>query len=219
MLELIIGLDSSGNEISKDLSDLGHLFVSYLEDKQIKKIAEHLLEVGSNEVGRVLIICKDSNLIDLRYYTFTESYLYNNPENGTIKNKKNLFISVKKEVRKQQKSKHTKSKKTLIWIDDMWQFYPKFTDKKSISDFRQLLQNGHLFNIHFIIGSILPYRNLLLQLMRNDPLGENRNLIAELGAELIYSPDELVFFRESNNDKQEIYYPIESNLSLVEVDE
>ncbi len=211
-------MDSSGNQISKDLSDLGNLFVSYLEDQQIKEILEQLTQFGYTDIGRILMVCKDANLINLNNYVYTESYVYNSPEFGSIKNKKELFSSINKDVRKQQKSNILNNRKTIIWIDDMWQFYPKLSNKRLIKQFRELLQNAHFYNIHFIIGSILPYRNLLVQLMRTDSSAENRNVVSELGAELIYSPDELIFFRESNNEQQEIYYPIESNLSLVDIE-
>ncbi len=205
MLSLIIGVDSGGNKVYKSLPKLRNLFVSYLDDGQINALITGLLIPCKEDIGRLLLITKEANIIDTSTYNNTETYIYNNPEIGSIKNKSQLFTQLIKEHRKQNR-KAASSKKILVFIDDMWQFYPRFTSKVAINHFRQLLQYGFKSNIHFVIGSILPYRNLLVQLMRSDTLGGNRNMVSTLGAELIYSPDEIIFFRELDTDMQEIYY-------------
>ena len=210
MLSLIIGVDTEGNRVSKSLLALRNLFVSYLEDGQINAVISSLLINGKENIGRLLFITKEANLLNTSTCNNKETYVYNNPEMGSIKNKNQLFTEIIKEYRK-QKSKKGNSKKTLVCIDDMWQFYPRFTNKIAINHFRQLLQYGYNSNIHFVIGSILPYRNLLVQLMRSDTLSGNRNMVSTLGAELIYSPDEIIFFRELDTEMQEMYYPIENN--------
>ena len=206
MLEVTIGTDSNGSKVSKSLPALRNLFVSYLEDKEIKDIQTSFILDGSY-IGRLLLITQEANLIDTSNCLFTETYIYNNPESGTIKKKSRLFAQIIKE-QKIRNDKAGDNKRTLIMIDDMWQFYPKLTSKIAINHFRQLLQDGYKSNIHFVIGSILPYRNLLLQLMRSDMVSGNRNIIPTLGAELHISPDGLIFFREYNSYLQEIYSPI-----------
>ena len=207
MLSLIIGSDTKGNPVSKSLPALRNLFVSYLEDGQIKTLLKNLLVEGTEDIGRLLVISKEVNLIDITTYKNTETYIYNNPEIGSIKNKNQLFTQIIRQLKK-SKGKAENTKLTLVCIDDMWQFYPRFTSKIAINHFRQLLLNGYKSNIHFVIGSILPYRNLLVQLMRSDTLGGDRNVVSSLGAELIYSPDELIFFRPMDSEIQEMYYPI-----------
>jgi len=216
MLELTIGTDSNGSKISKSLPALRNLFVSYLEDKEIKDIQTNFIAEGSN-IGSLLLITKEANLIDTTNCLFTETYIYNNPEHGTIKNKSRLFAQIIKE-QKNRKDKAGDNKRTLIMIDDMWQFYPKFTSKIAINHFRQLLQDGYKNNIHFVIGSILPYRNLLLQLMRGDKVGGNRNIIPTLGAELLISPDGLIFFRDYDAETQEVYYPIGNEYAMMDAE-
>lgn len=213
MLSLTIGEDTEGNRVSKSLPALRNLFVSYLDDGQINAVISSLLINGQENIGRLLFITKESNLIeDASLYPNTETYVYNNPEIGSIKNKNQLFTQLIKEHKK-QKDKTGSSKKNLVCIDDMWQFYPRFTSKIAINHFRQLLQFGYNANIHFVIGSILPYRNLLVQLMRSNTLDGNRNMVSNLGAELIYSPDGIIFFRTFDTEVQEIYYPIDKNHS------
>ena len=207
MPSLIIGADTKGNTVSKSLPALHNLFVSYLDDKQIKALLANLLMAGNNNIARLLLIAKEANLIDTTTRKNMETYIYNNPEIGSIKNKNKLFAQIVKEL-KRHKGKAGNSKITLVCIDDMWQFYPRFTSKIAINHFRQLLQYGYKSNVHFVIGSILPYRNLLVQLMRSDTLGGNKHVVSTLGAELIYSPDELIFFRGLDTEIQEMYYPI-----------
>jgi len=214
MLDFLIGTDSNGSKISKSLPTLRNLFVSYLEDKEIKAIQTSIISEGIN-IGRLLLITRESNLIDISNCLFADTYIYNNPERGTIKKKNQLFAQIIKE-QKNRKDKTSDNKRTLIMIDDMWQFYPKFTSKIAINQFRQLLQDGYKHNVHFVIGSILPYRNLLLQLLQGGNTGSNRNIIPTLGAEIMISPDGLIFFRDYITENQEIYYPINNKYALVE---
>ena len=213
MLSLVIGSDTEGNMVSKSLPTLRNLFVSYLEDRQIKALITNLLVEGNEEIGRLLLISKEVNLIDTTTCKNIETYIYNNPEIGSIKNKNQLFTQIMLQLKK-AKGRTENNKMTLVCIDDMWQFYPRFTSKIAINHFRQLLQFGYKSNIHFVIGSILPYRNLLVQLMRSDTLGGDRNVVSTLGAELIYSPDELIFFRVMDSEIQEMYYPINTQDSI-----
>jgi len=210
MLDLVIGTDSKGITVSKGLSELRNLFVSYLEDKQIKDILDFFIKQGIS-IGSLLLITKEINLIDTSNCLFTDTYIYNNPAIGTIKSRSKLFNP----IIKNQKKKNTSNKKTLIFIDDFWQFYPKFTSKVAINHFRQLIQYGYKYNIHFVIGSILPYRNLLLQLMQADKLSYKKNIVPTLGAELIISPDDLIFFTDYETQTPNIYYPI-SNLHTLQ---
>jgi len=214
MPSLIIGSDTEGNKVSKSLPALRNLFVSYLDDGQIKTLFANLLMAGNNNIARLLFIAKEANLIDTTTCKNTETYIYNNPEIGSIKNKNKLFAEIVKE-QKRHKVKAGSSKITLVCIDDMWQFYPRFTSKIAINHFRQLLLYGYQSNVHFVIGSILPYRNLLLQLMRSDTLGGDRNIIPTLGAELLYSPDGLIFFKGLDTATQEVYYPIDGEDATV----
>ena len=217
MLELTIGSDINGNKAVKNVAALRSLFVSYQEDSQIKDIIIALIASGYEDIGRLLIITKEANLVDTSNCLYTETYIYNNPESGSIKNKSQLFNQIVKAQQKQNKDKATNTKKSLIWIDDMWQLYPKLTSKTTIKHFRQLLQYGYASNIHFIIGSILPYRNLLVQLMHSNTIGGNKHIVSTLGAELIYTPDGLIFFREQDTEEQQTLYPIVREFATVKV--
>ena len=118
MLSLIIGSDTKGNPVSKSLPALRNLFVSYLEDGQIKTLLKNLLVEGTEDIGRLLVISKEVNLIDITTYKNTETYIYNNPEIGSIKNKNQLFTQIIRQLKK-SKGKAENTKLTLVCIDDM----------------------------------------------------------------------------------------------------
>ena len=215
MLSIVIGSDINGKKVSKYLPSLRNLFVSYMEDNQIKGIITTLIASCYEDIGRLLIITKEANQIDTSRCVYAETYFYNNPENGSIKNKSQLFARIAKEQQKQKQGKAINTKKTLVWIDDIWQLYPKLTSKTTIKHFKQLLQYGYDSKIHFIIGSVMPYRNLLAQLMRSDTIGGNKHIVSTLGAELIYTPDGLIFFREQDSEEQQTLYPSTLDFSVL----
>jgi len=68
-----------------------------------------------------------------------------------------------------------------------------------------LLMEGSAFGIYFMIGSTLPYRNLLVQLMR--PARLNHSVVNQTGAEMIINPDGLIFFRENGQLEFTTYFP------------
>ena len=215
MLSVIIGTDSYGIKVSKSLSALHNLFVSYIEYSQVNQLISSLLTDGTEDIGRLLVISKSDNLINIDNFIYAETYIYNNPDLGTIKDKSKLFTQIIKDQQRQQKGKYANSKKTLIWIDDMWLFYPKLKSRTAINHFRELLQHGYENNIHFVIGSILPYINLLMQLMKSDSIGGKKQMVSTLGAELIYTSDDLIFFRELNAEVQEMYYTLAMENSTI----
>ena len=94
----------------------------------------------------------------------------------------------------------------LIIIDDIWQVVPKFKSN-SAKHFRQILNYGAEYGFHFIIGSTMPYRNLLLQLMIERKDVNKSGVINQLGAEMIFNHDGLIFFREKNAINFDIFYP------------
>ena len=134
-----------------------------------------------------------------------ETFIYNDPESGTIKNFNKLFITPIKTFKKTKNNKDD-FYNTLIIIDDIWQIVPKLK-KRSANQFKQLLNEGSAEGIHFIIGSSLPYRNLLLQLMANKSEDNKSGVINQIGAEMIFNIDGLIFFREKNNIAFQTYYP------------
>jgi hypothetical protein len=197
MLLLKIGSDSEGNLADRDLCLLKALFVSYIDEVQITNLLKQLVEFNTDIIEHVLMITKETNgsTIDINTNK-TASYIYNNPEKGTIKEKEKLFSMLHAVHKRRLKLQPKKILKTIVYIDDMWQFCPKMDSKKCVNQFKELLINGHKSGIHFVVGSILPYRNLLLQLMQYNTTTKRDSLFQELGAEMLFNTEGLVFFKE-----------------------
>ena len=206
MIPFSIGYNVSGNVIIKELASLQNLFVSYMKTQQVKQLYEQIINTSFEQIDCGLLICKDINRIDTQKYYKVETFIYDNPLSGTVQKKNKLFNKIFKECIK-LKAQPQQNKVKLIIIDDIWELLPKLT-RQNISQLKQLLAQGSGHAIHFIIGSSMPFRNLLLQLMHSSETltTTSRSPINQLGAEIIYNPDEMIFFREKNQLQFDLVY-------------
>ena len=88
--------------------------------------------------------------------------------------------------------------------------------------FLELLVAGKELGIHFIVASVWAYRNLMSQLIKSKldtknktekPSPENKFLTVQpLVAELIITPEDLYFFKESTQIDYRRYFPIREGL-------
>ncbi len=214
MIPFSIGCNSNGKLVSKDLLSLENLFVSFIETPQVKHLYHQILENTFSQMSYGLLICKSNNLINIDKYYKVETYIYDNPLSGFIQKKNKLFNKIFREFIK-LKTHQLPVKVRLIIIDDIWELMPKLT-KQNFSQFKQLLADGANYGIHFIIGSSMPFRNLLLQLMRTNEESSKlpRSPLNQLGAEIIYNPDKMIFFREKNQLQFECYYPFKIQMAV-----
>lgn len=214
MIPFSIGYNSNGKLISKDLLSLENLFVSFIETQQLKHLYHQIIENAFSQMTNGLLICKSKNLFNIDKYYKVETYVYDSPLSGSLQKKNKLFNKVFRELIK-LKTQQQSIKVRLIIIDDIWELIPKLT-KQNLSQFKQLLAEGANYGIHFIIGSSMPFRNLLLQLMRTseEPSKLPRSPLNQLGAEIIYNPDEMIFFREKKQLHFESYYPFKVPMAV-----
>ena len=197
MINITLGNKSNGEAVDVDLVFLSNLFVSYVSNNQFIKFYEQI--VNNNEAVNYLLLCKAENVIDSPSFTNIETYTYDNPEKGSITNMKELFNGINGALVRLRKLGRKMNPIQIIIIDDIFILAAKL-DKRGMQRFKNLLNYRSTVGIHFIIGSVLPYRNLLKQLMVEQS-SESKikiNPFNELGAEIIFNPDELIFFREKN---------------------
>ncbi len=203
MIPFTIGKKSDGTTVCGDLCLQPNLFISYQTHQEFVDFTTDVLSHKLIEINKCLIIAKHNYASNSSFKQ--ENYSYKNPENGTIKNINQLFVSPYKAFKKAH-NKNASIWNTLIIKDDIWQIVPKLK-KSNATQFKLLLNNGHTKNNYFIIGSSLPYRNLLLQLMTERSKDNHNGVLNQLGAEIIFNPDGLIFFRERNNINFSTYYP------------
>lgn len=105
----------------------------------------------------------------------------------------------------------------VILIDELFNLV--LLQKKSTGlYFLQLLIVGYEVNMHIVAASASTYRNLLIQLvnlhskieqqLNNNKLIGNRAIVKPLGAEMIITLDNLIFFKTIDTHTYELYFPI-----------
>ena len=207
MITIQIGKISDGSLFTLSFEQLPHLFVSYQNKIELDGLLNRFLIVNDKSFNESLVIASEDFLSNsLAIKSNTNNYIYNNPDRGSIKQKGKIFsqfFAAFKKARKQQKENTNR----LIIIDDIWTFVPKL-NAGAITQFKELLNVGAEFGFHFIIGSSMPYRNLLLQLMLEQNNNLNNRVLNQLGAEVIFNPDGLIFFRKKNSIDYVSLYPI-----------
>ena len=207
MITIQIGKISDGSLFTLSFEQLPHLFVSYQNKIELDGLLNRFLIVNDKSFTESLVITSEDFLSNsLAIKSSTNNYIYNNPDRGSIKQKGKIFsqfFAAFKKARKQQKENTNR----LIIIDDIWTFVPKL-NRGAITHFKELLNVGAEFGFHFIIGSSMPYRNLLLQLMLEQSNNLNNRVLNQLGAEVIFNPDGLIFFRKKNSIDYVSLYPI-----------
>ena len=197
-----IGYDSNGIEVRRSLLPDAHLFVSYISAVQIRSFFQKLLQENSAVITHCLLIGKEVNITDLEVSSF-DSYVYDEPTKGTIQKRSKLFTRIHQLFKKREKQNKAVKVPVLLFIDDIWQLVPRL-NKRNSTLLKELLQNGAAQYIYLVVGSTLPYRNLLVQLMKPDIKTGPLN---DLGAEITINPDNLLFYREKNQLNFSNYYP------------
>lgn len=209
-IPLIIGRTSDGSICRIDIATCPNLFVSYHDDNSKCKLWQQLLTLptdialyltGSNQRIQQLVptILKRIN---------THTHYWDEPKSASIEGGYQFLNILYTELqRRSRKSNHDGNHTILVVIDDIWQLLLK-TRKRSAFILMSLLVYGEEVGIHFVVGSTFSYRNLLQQLMFKNTeikaifgkLHSENNIfgISLIGAELIISPDGLVFYKQRN---------------------
>ncbi len=207
MINIPLGNKSNGEVLVVDLVFLSNLFLSYFSNKQFLKFYSQI--INSYNGVNYLLICKSENVFNNKGFTNIETYIYDNPANGSITNRKELLKGINRSLVRLRKQGKKMSITQLIVIDDIFILASKL-DQIGMRQFKNLLNYGSTAGIYFIIGSVLPYRNLLKQLMVDQSTESKikNNPTNELGAEIIFNPDGLIFYREKNIFEYKSLYPI-----------
>lgn len=199
-----VGYNSSGKLVVTEVLLKAHLFVSYIDYRQITRFFTQFSKENENGLTKCLLIGREEISIILPDSPSINKYIIDNPERGNIKTARRLFTITHRILVKRKSQKKNGYDPLLVLIDDIWQLVPKL-NKVNSSKLKDLLGAGASFGIFLVIGSTLPYRNLLVQLMQ--PGKFNHSPVNETGAEMIINPDGLIFFRETGELEFKTFYP------------
>lgn len=232
-LPLTIGKTSSNEPFIVDLEQLPHLFVSYNDEAQIHTFFNLLVNrLSSVEQAPVSFAIGSS-----KEYQFIPSqrasnpffkYDYKSAERDSQLGTKERFMScLSREMRlrslflkkgeKQQLRLDKSFPSMVILLHDVFDII--ISRKKSIGlIFLKLLLMGRQLKMHVVAASGGTYRNLLKQLATANPIIMERfkgklglqsfQIATSLGAEMVITAEDFVFFKEANNAEYQRFYPL-----------
>ena len=228
-LNITIGKNSDNQPIVVELCSLPHLFVAYSYDEQLTHFLQHCINTlntastNNNKVSVAIALCStNAHLVKQIKCPISHTFLPDSSDETLINSSKDVFIQylfeeMKTRLKNQKSSKKTSQKQQIliVIIDELFSLILSQKKQTGIY-FLQLLILGKEVGIHFIAASASTYRNLLLQLINMHPdiekqlaqkqYTKNTTIIKPLGAELILTPDDLVFYKSMYMQVHERYF-------------
>jgi hypothetical protein len=230
-IPLLIGKNSSGKNQFVDLSEVPVLMVSYCNENQLNSLFGQFNLYDGNYIitnSRRLARWGISNKSQI-------AFLRDEPESGLIESRDKLIkmvleeIIVRRDIMKKKKIEsfsryfelNTWNEQKLdylfLLIDDVWDIVVS-KPKKLALNFMMSILYGPSVGIHTIFASTISYRNLLQQLVQFHPIltlelqkrygkPEPRQ-INNLGHEIIFTQDELIYYKKANIMDMERFYKI-----------
>jgi hypothetical protein len=219
MLKLSIGRISNGEIVYLDLIQSRNIFISYFKSEQLDDIFKMISEYAGNSGNTKLFIASDSKYKSYFIDPNTkingcQTYFFDKPFRSTLKNKSDFINALYKEYtsRKRAKKKKEISNQIIVIIDNIWNIIQNIS-KSSGSKLLELLSNSYLVEINFVIASPTSYYNLFNQIIqpsygKDDYQFDSNNTIKNIGAEIIYNSDELIFLKYHNSMELNRLYKI-----------
>lgn len=219
MLKLGIGRVSSGEIIYLDLIQSRNIFISYFKTEQLDVILKNISEYAGKSEYTKLYIASDSKykgyFIDPNTkINGCKTYFFDKPFRSTLKNKSDFINALYKEYtsRKRVKKKKEISNQIIVIIDNIWNIIQNIS-KSSGSKLIELLSKSYFVEINFIIASPTSYYNLFNQIIQPVYGKDNHRYVSDngiknIGAEIIYNSDELIFLKYHNSMELNRLYKI-----------
>ena len=230
---LLIGKNSDGEDQYIDLTKVPVLIISYCEDEQLRYIFSQF--DSFDFVNKNYLIANTRFLNDWGFHKEHFHLFMRDDPKIEFETRIDLIDHIIKEIVNRQKI--MKKKKVVdferyvslnTWndiklghqfliVDDVWDIIVSKPLKLGLN-FMMIILYGPLVGIHTIFASGISYRNILEQLINKHPIltielrkkygfPEPRK-ISELGQELIFTPDGLVYYKKSAISDLMKYYKL-----------
>jgi hypothetical protein len=230
-IPLLIGKNSSAEQVAIDLSLVPLLMISYFHENQLTNLLSQFTKSKKN------YFVTNSRRLNNWEVPIENNYIFlrNTPELGNVASRSKIVKLVLNEIEKRnkvlQKNKidsfikyyalNTWNKVKLdyqfIIIDDVWDLVTAKPQRIAIN-FMMIILYGPSVGIHTVFTSGLSYRNLLQQLILDHP-GLTEELkkkygnpppqdINNLGHELILTADDLVYYKKASIMEMEKLYKL-----------
>jgi hypothetical protein len=228
-IPLLIGKNSSAEQVAIDLSLVPLLMISYFHENQLTNLLSQFTKSKKNYFITNSTRLKKWELPIENNYIFLRDI----PEIGNISSRSIIVKLVLKEIEKRnkvlQKNKidsvikyhalntwnNVKLDYQFIIIDDVWDLVTAKPQRIAMN-FMMIILYGPSVGIHTVFTSGLSYRNLLQQLVLDHPeITEELKKkygnpppqdINNLGHELILTADDLVYYKKASIMDMEKYF-------------
>ena len=233
IIPLTIGKNSSGQDQIIDLADIFILMISYSEENQLNSLMKKFF-CGHNLIQEHNYFIIHSKKRKLWYFNSDKHFTFfrDSPEDGSVNSRKKILNKILAEIKNREKKLNTTEFKNyletnisnknkisyrFLIIDDIWDIV-RAKPKNICLDFFRILLNGPAVGIHTIIASSLSYRNLLQQLVTIHPVISKElekkygipvpRQINMLGEELIFTHEEMVYYKKTNIANMERFFKL-----------
>jgi hypothetical protein len=220
-IPLLIGKNSSAEQVAIDLATIPLLMISYFHENQLTNLLSQFTTSKKN------YFTTNSRRLNNWKVSIENNYIFlrDTPEIGNLASRSKIVKLVLNEIEKRnkilQKNKidsfskyytlNTWNKVKLDYqfliIDDVWDLVTTKPQRIAMN-FMMIILYGPPVGIHTVFASGLSYRNLLQQLVLNHPeLTEELKKkygnpppqdINNLGHELILTADDLVYYKKAS---------------------
>lgn len=234
LIPLAIGINSDAEIQQIDLSAIPLLIISYCEEQSIGSVFKQIWSTPNSSIDLCYLITNSQRITQQGLAQKKgEVFLRDEPKQGTVLSRFQLFKNISKEIDRRVKILKSKKSKSFqayfmlnLWnekklyyrfllIDDVWDILTAKPKTLGLSLMRMIVY-GPAVGIHIILGSGISYRNLLQQLVSINPSITNilqakygipePKRIGSISRELIFNPDGLIFYKKG--DEIERYYAL-----------
>ncbi|HMR83063.1 MAG TPA: hypothetical protein PKE30_08030 [Niabella sp.] len=200
MMQLAIGKQSDGSDYLIPIAE-SNLFVSYVEKDQIEMLFGNLLACFGQQVKVFL----SASALQVEKLKALNKNLVAEPDIV-------LLEMAYKELKARRKAATVKAP-VFILIEDIWSWVLMANKKGRSTRLTDLLTIGPEYQIFMICASAISLRNLLTQLIDNNPKLKSRltasqhpRPVGALGAELIYTAEDFVYYKKKGSIEFERLY-------------
>lgn len=216
---LAAGKQSDGSLHDVDLTTEANLFVSWSREEQIDEVLQfwilRLTEVQQLPELVISVTRKRAAILPLQRFTFSWQFIRYEEEATLQKTTidgfvKDLFLKYKKRQKQRElySTKNILQKPIIILIDNIFQLL-NYRRKQTGDKLLMLLSDGRYYGMHFIIGSPVSYRNLMVQIQASAAkVNTNDPQRLRPGAELVLTDDNLYFYRSSSEMNYTRLFPV-----------
>ncbi|HEX2534180.1 MAG TPA: hypothetical protein VHK69_10615 [Chitinophagaceae bacterium] len=235
-----IGKTSADETVGVDFAQLPHLFLSYAEEAQARQFCSglarqlHRVQQGTHVSLALALTRPGLEKVFRRPGTIPPvfSYLRHDAAASTESSRVQFFRTLHREMRRRQSRLHKEASGVrlrtlpyppmLVVLDEVFDILQ--APQKSVAmTFLHLLHSGRELGMHVLAVSAVSYHNLVRQLVQVSPRLKQKfrpasgiGTGAALGAELVISGDDLLFFRPAGAPDYQRLYPLQEGLREVE---